>query len=131
MNDKTKISRALRDASRRSFLKKSAVVAAAATGPWIINSQVLAASQQVNVFAWVDYVNQDMIDGFEKETGIKVNLTTFGSNDEAEQKTKASGAKAGMSSSRPSPTGRTTRTPMPRAVSGWHPSTRNGRISTP
>jgi len=93
MNDKTKISRALRDASRRSFLKKSAMVAAAATGPWIVSSQVLAASQQVNVFAWVDYVNQDMIDGFEKETGIKVNLTTFGSNDEAEQKTKASGGK--------------------------------------
>ncbi len=93
MKDKTKISRALRDSSRRSFLKKSAVVAAAATGPWIINSQVLAASQQVNVFAWVDYVNQNMIDGFEKETGIKVNLTTFGSNDEAEQKTKASGGK--------------------------------------
>ena len=93
MNDKTKISRALRDASRRSFLKKSAIVAAAATGPWIVNSRVLAASQQVNVFAWVDYVNQDMIDGFEKETGIKVNLTTFGSNDEAEQKTKASGGK--------------------------------------
>ena len=83
----------MRDASRRSFLKKSAIVAAAATGPWIVNSRVLAASQQVNVFAWVDYVNQDMIDGFEKETGIKVNLTTFGSNDEAEQKTKASGGK--------------------------------------
>ena len=92
MNDKTKISRALRDGSRRSFLKKSAVVAAAAaTGPWIVNS--LAASKEVKVFAWVDYVNQDMIDGFEKETGIKVNLTTFGSNDEAEQKTKASGGK--------------------------------------
>ncbi len=92
MTDKTKISRALRDGSRRSFLKKSAVVAAAAaTGPWIVNS--LAASHQVNVFAWVDYVNQDMIDGFEKETGIKVNLTTFGSNDEAEQKTKAAGGK--------------------------------------
>ncbi len=93
MNDKTNISRAMRDVSRRSFLKKSAMVAAAATGPWIINSQVLAASRQVNVFAWVDYVNQDMIDGFEKETRIKVNLTTFGSNGEAEQKTKAAGGK--------------------------------------
>ena len=93
MIDKTNISRAMRDVSRRSFLKKSAVVAAAATGPWIINSQVLAASRQVNVFAWVDYINQDMIDGFEKETRIKVNLTTFGSNGEAEQKTKAAGGK--------------------------------------
>jgi len=84
MNDKFKISRT---ASRRSFLKKSAVVAAvAATGPAIVNSRVLAASREVKVFAWVDYVNEDMIDGFEKETGITVNLSTFGSNDEAEQK---------------------------------------------
>jgi len=94
MNDKTKDSCTLLGASRRSFIKKSAVIAvAAATGPWIINSRVLAASREVKVLAWVDYVNQDMIDGFEKETNIKVNLTTFGSNDEAEQKTKASGGK--------------------------------------
>ena len=94
MNDKTKISAGLRDGSRRSFLKKSAVVGAAtATGPWIVGPKVLAASRQVNVLAWVDYVQQNMIDGFEKQTDIKVNLTTFGSNDEAEQKTKASGGK--------------------------------------
>ncbi len=55
MNDKTKDSCAVREASRRSFIKKSAVVAvAAATGPWIINSGVLAASREVKVFAWVD-----------------------------------------------------------------------------
>ena len=53
MNDRTKTSLALRDGSRRSFLKKSAVVgAAAATGPWIVGREVLAASRQVNVLAW-------------------------------------------------------------------------------
>ena len=94
MNDKTKNSPVLHDGSRRSFLKKSAVVgAAAATGPWIVSPKVLAASRQVKILAWVDYVQQNMIDGFEEQTGIKVNLTTFGSNDEAEQKTKASGGK--------------------------------------
>ena len=94
MNDKTKNLPVLRDGSRRSFLKKSAVVgAAAATGPWIVSPKVLAASRQVNILAWVDYVQQNMIDGFEEQTDIKINLTTFGSNDEAEQKTKASGGK--------------------------------------
>ena len=91
MNDKAKISYS---ASRRSFIKKSAVVAAvAATGPAIIHSRALAASREVKVLAWVDYVNDDMIKGFEETTGITVNLTTFGSNDEAEQKTKAAGGK--------------------------------------
>ena len=91
MNDKSKISHSV---SRRSFIKKSAAVAAvAATGPAIINSRALAASGEVKVLAWVDYVNEDMITGFEETTGITVNLTTFGSNDEAEQKTKAAGGK--------------------------------------
>ena len=91
MNSKAKVSHR---ATRRSFIKKSAAVAAvAATGPAIINSRVLAASREVKVLAWVDYVNEDMIKGFEETTGITVNLTTFGSNDEAEQKTKAAGGK--------------------------------------
>ena len=91
MTDKAKISHSV---SRRSFIKKSAAVAAvAATGPAIINSRALAASGEVKVLAWVDYVNDDMISGFEETTGITVNLTTFGSNDEAEQKTKAAGGK--------------------------------------
>ena len=91
MNDKSKISHSV---SRRSFIKKSAAVAAvAATGPAIINSRALAASGEVKVLAWVDYVNEDMVSGFEETTGITVNLTTFGSNDEAEQKTKAAGGK--------------------------------------
>ena len=78
MNDKTKISYST---SRRSFIKKSAVVAAvAATGPAIISSRALAASREVKILAWVDYVNDDMIKGFEETTGITVNLTTFGSS---------------------------------------------------
>lgn len=78
--------------SRRSVLKGSAAAALAA--PAILRAQdALASSGTVNVFAWGDYVQQNMIDKVQKDTGITVNLTTFGSNDEAEQKLKAAGGK--------------------------------------
>lgn len=80
--------------SRRSLLKRSALAGAVLTAPAILKaSDALASSGQVNVFAWGDYIQQNMIDLFEKDTGIKVNLSTFGSNDEAVQKLKAAGGK--------------------------------------
>lgn len=77
--------------SRRSMLKGSAALLAA---PAILRAHdALASSGQVDVFAWGDYVNEDMIKMFEGDTGIKVNLSTFGSNDEAENKLRAAGGK--------------------------------------
>jgi spermidine/putrescine transport system substrate-binding protein len=75
--------------TRRSALKATAAAVAA---PAILRAHdALATSGQVNVFAWGDYVAQNMIDKFEADTGITINLSTFGSNDEAEQKLKAAG----------------------------------------
>lgn len=75
--------------TRRTALKATAAAVAA---PAILRAHdALATSGQVNVFAWGDYVAQNMIDKFEADTGITINLSTFGSNDEAEQKLKASG----------------------------------------
>ena len=51
----------------------------------------LSSSGQVNVFAWGDYIQDNMIEKFKADTGITINLSTFGSNDEAEQKLKAAG----------------------------------------
>lgn len=34
---------------------------------------VAKAGPELNLFAWSEYVPQDVIDGFTKETGIKVN----------------------------------------------------------
>ncbi|GAB4353930.1 MAG: spermidine/putrescine ABC transporter substrate-binding protein [Oricola sp.] len=80
--------------SRRSLLKSTAASGVILSAPAILKaSDALASSGQVNVFAWGDYVQQNMIDKFEGETGIKVNLSTYGSNDEAEQKLKAAGGK--------------------------------------
>jgi spermidine/putrescine-binding protein len=41
-----------------------------------------AADKELNLFAWSEYVPQDVIDGFTKETGIKVNYETFASGEE-------------------------------------------------
>ncbi|MEC9347719.1 MAG: extracellular solute-binding protein [Pseudomonadota bacterium] len=77
--------------SRRSVLKGSAVALAA---PAILRAHdALASSGSVNVFAWGDYIQQNMVDAFQGKTGIRVNLSTYGSNDEAEQKLKAAGGK--------------------------------------
>jgi spermidine/putrescine-binding protein len=40
------------------------------------------AGKELNLFAWSEYVPQDVIDGFTKETGIEVNYEAYASNEE-------------------------------------------------
>lgn len=49
----------------------------------------LAADQEVNVFIWANWVSPRVVEAFEKETGIKVNLTTYDSNETLYAKFKA------------------------------------------
>ncbi|MAU96014.1 MAG: spermidine/putrescine ABC transporter substrate-binding protein [Fulvimarina sp.] len=80
--------------TRRSMLKAGAASAAFLAAPAILTRPGFGQSSgTVNVFVWGDYVQQNMIDKFQKDTGIKLNLSTYGSNDEATQKLKASGGK--------------------------------------
>ncbi len=46
---------------------------------------------ELNLFGWSEYVPQTVIDGFTKETGIKVNFETFSSNEELISKLVAGG----------------------------------------
>lgn len=79
------------DQARRQFIKGSAAAAtAAAVGPWIISPKALASSGEVNVMMWSDYLTPGFLKSFEADTGIKVNYTGIGSNEEIINKMKAS-----------------------------------------
>jgi len=51
-----------------------------------------AAAQpgELNIFVWTEYMPQSVFTAFEKETGIKVNVSTYSSNEEMQAKVKAS-----------------------------------------
>ena len=40
-----------------------------------------ASNVTLNLYNWSEYMPQEILDGFEKETGISVNYTTFDSNE--------------------------------------------------
>jgi spermidine/putrescine-binding protein len=46
-------------------------------------------STEVNLYAWSEYVPQALLDGFTKDTGIKVNYDTYSSNEELLAKLQA------------------------------------------
>jgi putrescine transport system substrate-binding protein len=48
-----------------------------------------AAQKQVNVYNWSDYIAEDRLKAFTAETGIKVNYTTYDSNEILDAKLKA------------------------------------------
>ena len=76
--------------TRRRFLKSTAAAgAAAAVGPWVVSSKVLASSGEVNVLMWSDYLPPGFIKAFEEKTGVKINYTGIGSNEEIINKMKA------------------------------------------
>lgn len=77
--------------NRRSFLAGAAALAT----PAILRAHdALASSGEVTVFAWGDYFDKAKIpDDFTKATGIKVNLSTYASNEECENKLRAAGGK--------------------------------------
>ncbi|MSU69793.1 MAG: spermidine/putrescine ABC transporter substrate-binding protein [Opitutaceae bacterium] len=49
------------------------------------------AAGELNLFGWSEYVPQVVLDGFTRETGIKVNFETFASNEELLSKLVAGG----------------------------------------
>ena len=70
---------------------------AASTGPASDKSAAAApapvAGKELNLFAWSEYVPQAVIDGFTKETGIKINYETYASNEEMLSKLLAGSTK--------------------------------------
>ena len=50
--------------------------------------------QELNVFVWGDFLNQEMVECFENEKGVKVNLHFYNSNEELLRKLEVNTAKS-------------------------------------
>ena len=55
----------------------------------ILNISNVNAQEELNVYNWGDYINPAVLEKFEAETGIKVNLDVYGSNEEMLAKIQA------------------------------------------
>lgn len=64
-----------------------ALVLAAAPAP--------AAEETLNVFVWSEYLPDAVVKGFAKETGVKVRVSTYDSNESMYAKIKVAGARGG------------------------------------
>jgi spermidine/putrescine transport system substrate-binding protein len=58
---------------------RPALLAAVLAGALALSAR---AAESLNLFGWSEYVPQTVLEGFTKETGIKVNFETFSSNEE-------------------------------------------------
>ncbi len=70
----------LRKQLRRS-LAQLAVAAALGAATFVTTSAMAAEEKILNLFNWSDFIADDTIKNFEKETGIKVHLDTYDSNE--------------------------------------------------
>lgn len=80
--------------TRRDFIKSTAaaaVLATASVGPWFIKD-AMSSSGELNLFTWPDYSKPEVIAAFEKDTGIKCNVTNYSTNQECMNKLRASRA---------------------------------------
>ena len=75
--------------SRRSFLKTGTAVGAAALASPALVSKAFASSGELNILMWSDYLPDSFLAEFKAETGISVNFTGIGSNEELINKMKA------------------------------------------
>lgn len=57
----------------------------------MVSASTAHASGELNLYNWGNYTSPEMIEKFTKETGIKVNITDYDSNDTALAKIKAGG----------------------------------------
>lgn len=58
----------------------------------VASSQSVYAQGELNIYNWGDYINPEVLTRFTEETGIKVSLDTYGSNEEMLAKIQAGAA---------------------------------------
>ena len=79
--------------TRRTLLQSAAAIATTSLAVPFLTKRGWSSSGEVNVYAWSDYIWPEHMESFEKKTGVKVNLSKYGSNDEVLTKLKASKGK--------------------------------------
>lgn len=67
----------------------AAVAAPTAPGPTTVPQPAQPTSRELNLYAWTDYVPQQLLDDFTAKYGIKVNYDTYSSNEEMLAKLQA------------------------------------------
>ena len=77
--------------SRRTLLKSAAAIGAVGLTSPLYIKRALSSSGELNLLMWSDEYPGDVIPGFEKATGIKVNQTPFSQNEEQINKLQATG----------------------------------------
>jgi spermidine/putrescine transport system substrate-binding protein len=79
---------AARRFNRRLMLKAGLAGTVAAVGPWYVRD-AFSSSGELNWFTWEDYAPKALMEKFTKDTGIKINVTLFSSNEEQLNKLRA------------------------------------------
>jgi len=91
-NGKAKAVQPQKGLTRRKFIKGAlAAGVTASVGPWFIKD-ALSSSGELRLFTWMDYSKPEIIKAFEKDTGIKVQVTNYSSNQECMNKLRAARA---------------------------------------
>ncbi|WP_371170220.1 extracellular solute-binding protein [Aliiroseovarius sp. 2305UL8-7] len=75
--------------SRRTVLKGATTAGAAALATPLYVKSALASSGEINILMWSDYLPEKFLNEFQAASGIKVNYTGIGSNEEIINKMKA------------------------------------------
>jgi spermidine/putrescine transport system substrate-binding protein len=78
---------------RRRFLQSTSAVAAAVAAPAIISPKALASSGEINIMMWSDYLPDSFRESFTNATGITINFTGIGSNEEIINRMRATGGR--------------------------------------
>ena len=74
---------------RRRFLQTTSAATAAIAAPAIISPKALASSGEINILMWADYLPDDFRQSFTEKTGITINFSGIGSNDELINRVRA------------------------------------------
>jgi spermidine/putrescine transport system substrate-binding protein len=77
--------------SRRTVMKSAVALGAVGFATSIVTENALSSSGDLNLLMWGDEFPGDVIPGFEKASGIKINQTPFNQNEEQINKLQATG----------------------------------------